>query len=1285
MTEPDVEAWLERAMVVLGQVLRAVPQPLRLKEVDAALVDILIEHEVPVLVTDDTMNLGCWAAREPRRPLAYLAKHALGGLLGASYRLYQSDAKVRALVMSTPALSVVFDDTIRTIEALLNGATLARLDQEMEHLQGLITPDLLAMRPDLADVLGRIDVADMLARNLRGGIMDELCWPEQDRVNDGFSTDAGQYRTGGPFPYWICHHVDDGVLVVIAPEGEVYRSKLPEGVPKSARSMRYVNGDVLYFSLESSLDLARWLSDPANTFKEALWATWTVGVPTPAGHVWDGTRTLRPGEPNLAHPDIGQELFSDGATFWAKGQRFDPDTGRTLGAGLPQWLAGDDVLLKWCSYWPVAVAGSQLGVKDGQWGIRVRALAGAGPTHAMETLDGRRWTGTIPGGEPRAFFRFPHRDADVVYAYLDIGQDAIWLGDGSHPLVPGRHANFPQYWAGAPQWLPFAWWHYLVPRDLDGSAALAATTTAQARRLIDAAVGVGAGVTVEDLATDGATTATMTSANPISVLKASPAFAAALEEALPDVTHPRLKAGITAIVEQARRLQEQVEQWLQTATDTPQEVTFGLADRDVDALAKFFGETWLHTPGHFEASVRGTAAFLAEEGIGRSGYESSLATASMIRWHWLLRHSGALTRALLGPGVSAAQRTGLRAALEVWADTDFAAAPSEFRLFEVEVSPPPPGLSGKIRAINVESASRYALRAAHLMGPKVGFVAIERRRNGTFTDPAWGTMSWQEPARSLDRATILETLAALDANGPLPWDPAIGERFCALTGVMPATAALVWTGAIGIYEADTALRKALGITKADAELARWEIPRNLPEFYARAMPERPTALYAPLEDDGSGLSPVDRLAETWNAMFGKRTPLDIDTVRAMQSSFHSTTDPFALDLRALEDPDAQAFLTQDETWVVRPWDGFRSNVGYLRGTIPPGWPKHASQTTDDKKHPSVTKAFSGWALKKFLAYVPWAHQDLPFGHPVRAGLVRMCELFTERLGNPELLLLGGAVDLSLEPDPRALEQAFAALIARFDGEPYVAADGGDAADGLDRGDLVVTWPRGVKNAIFIAVRPQRVADPAAFERMARDLGIYDAFHRTGGGCTCGLNFGATAVVDITELPAWLVWQAEGFREVIAALGQSGPAGRYQSDPRVSCPALVSEARERHALSEDAATLLLQLLTLAEPTRPNVQRINGWTKKVFDAARAELLDGELAVERQYQGSPRSTFIGNDIAFCTSPAHPMEASKLALYRLEPDDRDRLRAPFGVVLPLRPLAVLFDEAARSYWARS
>lgn len=232
---------------------------------------------------------------------------------------------------------------------------------------------------------------------------------------------------------------------------------------------------------------------------------------------------------------------------------------------------------------------------------------------------------------------------------------------------------------------------------------------------------------------------------------------------------------------------------------------------------------------------------------------------------------------------------------------------------------------------------------------------------------------------------------------------------------------------------------------------------------------------------------------------------------------------------------------------------------------------------------------------------------------------------------------------------------------------------------------MVTWPRGVKNAIFIAVRPQRVADPAAFERMARDLGIYDAFHRTGGGCTCGLNFGATAVVDITELPAWLVWQAEGFREVIAALGQSGPAGRYQSDPRVSCPALVSEARERHALSEDAATLLLQLLTLAEPTRPNVQRINGWTKKVFDAARAELLDGELAVERQYQGSPRSTFIGNDIAFCTSPAHPMEASKLALYRLEPDDRDRLRAPFGVVLPLRPLAVLFDEAARSYWARS
>jgi hypothetical protein len=53
-----------------------------------------------------------------------------------------------------------------------------------------------------------------------------------------------------------------------------------------------------------------------------------------------------------------------------------------------------------------------------------------------------------------------------------------------------------------------------------------------------------------------------------------------------------------------------------------------------------------------------------------------------------------------------------------------------------------------------------------------------------------------------------------------------------------------------------------------------------------------------------------------------------------------------------------------------------------------------------------------------------------------------------------------------------------------------------------------------------------------------------------------------------------------------------------------------------------------------------------------------------------------YLPGAIAHPKAPAAALESSKLPLYGLEPDDRGRLRAPFGVVLPLRPLSELFAE---------
>lgn len=175
------------------------------------------------------------------------------------------------------------------------------------------------------------------------------------------------------------------------------------------------------------------------------------------------------------------------------------------------------------------------------------------------------------------------------------------------------------------------------------------------------------------------------------------------------------------------------------------------------------------------------------------------------------------------------------------------------------------------------------------------------------------------------------------------------------------------------------------------------------------------------------------------------------------------------------------------------------------------------------------------------------------------------------------------------------------------------------------------------------------------------------------------------MVDITELPAWLVWQSDGFQRIVARLAASGlPAGAFESDPRVTAPDTLSEVRHALDLPTDAATLYLQMLTLAEPTRARLQRVNGWKKGEVEAARTELLERGLLEEARFDGSSRQTFVPGEVAFPAPPASTLEAAKLPLYGLEKDSKGRLRAPFGVVLPLRPLPELFAEAWHAAAAR-
>jgi hypothetical protein len=235
-----------------------------------------------------------------------------------------------------------------------------------------------------------------------------------------------------------------------------------------------------------------------------------------------------------------------------------------------------------------------------------------------------------------------------------------------------------------------------------------------------------------------------------------------------------------------------------------------------------------------------------------------------------------------------------------------------------------------------------------------------------------------------------------------------------------------------------------------------------------------------------------------------------------------------------------------------------------------------------------------------------------------------------------------------------------------------------AAPGIDRGDLVVTWPKPGEdeNGVFFAFRPAKVTDTKALETLTSELGVQALFQKKRRGCACGLNFGSYASVTNSDLGPWLAFIAPGFQAMIDDLAAPKiAAGRYASDPRATRPDLVDAARKKHDLSEDAATLLLQTLTLPDPTPKRIMRVNGWTRAAYDAAKQALLAKGLAVESEQPRTTRTLFAPGSILMPPSPAAPIEASKAALY-----DVDVAESPvFGVILPTSPLGDLFEEAWR------
>jgi len=108
-----------------------------------------------------------------------------------------------------------------------------------------------------------------------------------------------------------------------------------------------------------------------------------------------------------------------------------------------------------------------------------------------------------------------------------------------------------------------------------------------------------------------------------------------------------------------------------------------------------------------------------------------------------------------------------------------------------------------------------------------------------------------------------------------------------------------------------------------------------------------------------------------------------------------------------------------------------------------------------------------------------------------------------------------------------------------------------------------------------------------------------------------------------------------------------PDGQYEANPLAAAPKLVAKVVKELGISEEAATLYLQTLALAEPTQRNVCLWNGWKPKQYQTAAVELVKKKLVMEGKRERAGRTIFVKGGYTKGDKKNLPLEEWKLPFY--------------------------------------
>ncbi|MCA9494953.1 MAG: hypothetical protein KC621_33730, partial [Myxococcales bacterium] len=1096
----------------------------------------------------------------PRDP-ARIAAHATFGpsLIESASGAVGDDAFERATAGS-PVMAEVRREALRSWLKRANERALPDTDSVVDDVVDL-SVQRLRDEPEIWEGLVALDVARSLAASWRGGLVAELGWPAFDEAVEELGTEELQVH--GPWPYTVLFNARKAI--VLGPDGARLTTldlRLPKGTDPVG--VRWIGGQLLVGWRESGSGKAAWSGSWRQPFAAEI-PYWDRGENRIAdladGTCFLGVRPFAVGE----HAWPGDEDFlHDGERFWRRsGGRFlplDPRTGKTMEGGPPSFFADID---------PDELDTADLRYVPGRGPWAIRRVG-----ERTETLDGLVFEGdaqvdllvVLPGDTAARGVVESWRDL-TIHAPEGYATDER-EEDDEHPMPPLDR------------------WHWFTPRDPTGSAVLRGADTALARAVMEA-------------------------------LRSAKDPNAALAEALPAVTDPRLRQGVSASVVRALGVERKLRDFLEERGEAPTVEPGGATASSIALALGLAGPDRGYWDADHDpiASLEADAAFLAG-GEGPPG-------AMDLDWPAFGRRLRAAGFALARPGLSEQEREHVLAFLRAWVELpdlrvrratwSFADLTSPFLKTEID-----DGERHLVERWSVADGGRWIASTDDTWSDEGPF-DVTTVSVGDATPPAatpQGTTTEVDTAAHRD--WIRSLIEAAERNGV---NDALAEgaadALAERTGLSRAAAVLLLAAAprLDSWQSDflgTELREGLGLKKKEADLGRSELTRlglpKLAEVLVAAAPDDPDRLW-------SGAI-VDEVASAFLARFGRRLPIPPELRAAAK--------------KALGDDDAL-------DWVAAP-DG----VELLTTDGSTSLDDDGDVVAAEGKQLTLTEV---GAVQELL---PWLMQQLPIGDPLLGNALLLARRLEERLANPELLFEAGYGWASSAKKAKSLFDAM--------GGELQARTGSEGWSRRDLGGLLVMHDDETVKAV---VRPTRFDED--HQRLL--LQIADALDdddlRHSAHVMALLRGGRLrATLDRLEAPL----SSEG--------GQA-------CDPRASVPDVVAQARQELGLSEAAACLFLQLLALLTPTKKAVQAWNGWSAKAFAAAASELVDAELVIEAKRARAGRDHFLPGP--WVDGPI-PWEQWKAPLLDAR-EKKNQVTLPRSRAVVFDPPHVLFREAWRRY----